>query len=99
VPMLPVAAGIAATQRQILVYSVPLVVAGVAPAFLGIASPLYGIAAGLLGVVFLVLAWNVYRMNPRDAFMAPARRLFAFSLLYLFLLFAMILAEGIVGGA
>src|SRR5436190_4338076 len=100
VPMLPVAAGVAATQRQILIYSLPLVVAGVAPAFLGIASPLYGIAAGLLGGVFLLLAWNVYRMNPRDAFMAPARRLFAFSLLYLFLLFAMILAEaGIAGGA
>ena len=98
VPMLPVAAGLAATQRQILVYSVPLAVAGVAPAFLGMASPLYGFAAGLLGAVFVGLAWNVSRMDVRDAFMGPARRLFAFSLLYLFLLFAMLLA-GVAGAA
>ena len=98
VPMLPVAAGLAATQRQILIYSVPLAVAGVAPAFLGMASPLYGVAAGLLGAVFVGLAWNVSRMDVRDAFMGPARRLFAFSLLYLFLLFAMLLA-GVAGAA
>jgi protoheme IX farnesyltransferase len=98
VPMLPVAAGPAATQRQILVYSVPLAVAGVAPAFLGMAGPLYGVAAGLLGAVFVALAWNVFRMDVRDPFMGPARRLFAFSLLYLFLLFAMLLA-GVAGAA
>src|SRR5437016_1136350 len=86
VPMLPVAAGVEATKRQILAYSVPLAVVGVAPYFLGMASAFYGLAAALLGAVFVVLAWKVYRMDTGDAFMGPARRLFAFSLLYLFLL-------------
>jgi protoheme IX farnesyltransferase len=98
VPMLPVVAGIAATKRQILIYSVPLAIVGVAPAFAGMASPFYGVVAGLLGVLFVGLAWNVSRMDVCDAFMAPARRLFAFSLLYLFLLFAMLLA-GVAGAA
>jgi protoheme IX farnesyltransferase len=92
VPMLPVAAGVAATRRQILVYSAALVPVGIAPAFLGMASPAYGISAALLGAVFLGLAWRVYRMDGADPFMKPARQLFAFSLLYLFLLFAILLA-------
>jgi protoheme IX farnesyltransferase len=99
VPMLPVVAGIEATKRQILFYSVPLAIAGVAPAFLGMASPFYGFAATLLGAVFVILAWNVYRMDARDAFMGPARRLFAFSLLYLFLLYAVLLAEAMLRSA
>jgi protoheme IX farnesyltransferase len=93
VPMLPVVAGIEATKRQILLYSIPLVVAGVAPAFLGMAGPVYGLVAAVLGAVFLVLAAGVVRMDPRDPFFGPARRLFAFSLLYLFLLYAVLLAE------
>jgi protoheme IX farnesyltransferase len=98
VPMLPVAAGHGATKRQILLYSLPLAVAAVAPAFLGMAGLVYGLVAALLGAVFVRLAWNVYRMEPGDVFMGPARRLFAFSLLYLFLLFAMLLAGAGIGG-
>ena len=98
IPMLPVVAGLAATQRQMLVYSVLLAAAGVAPAFLGMASPVYGVAAAILGGAFVFLAWQVFRMSPGDKEMRPARRLFAFSLLYLFLLFAMLLAEHGLGG-
>jgi len=93
VPMLPVVRGIAATKRQILVYSVILALAGVAPTALGMASPAYGVIAGVLGAVFIFLAWQVSTMPADDAAMRPARRLFAFSMLYLFLLFAVLLAE------
>jgi protoheme IX farnesyltransferase len=95
VPMMPVAAGHRSTKIQMLIYSVALALAGVAPAFLGMASIAYGIAAAGLGGVFLALAWQVFRMDEADTLMRPARRLFAFSLLYLFLLFAMLLAEGL----
>ena len=99
VPMLPVAAGLAATKRQILAYSLLLAPVGVAPAFLGIASPAYGVVAAILGAAFVALAVAVCRMPAGDRIMAPARRLFTFSLLYLFLLFAMILAERGLGWA
>jgi protoheme IX farnesyltransferase len=93
VPMLPVVNGVAATKRQIFVYSVILALAGVAPAALGMATPAYGVIAGVLGAVFIFLAWQVGAMPADDTAMRPARRLFAFSMLYLFLLFAVLLAE------
>jgi len=93
IPMLPVAKGLRATQVQMLAYAVPLAVVGVLPAFLRMASPAYGVIAAILGVTFVFLTWQVYRMPASDKEMRPARRLFAFSLLYLFLLFAMLLAE------
>jgi protoheme IX farnesyltransferase len=93
VPMLPVARGLRATQVQMLAYSVPLAVVGVLPAFLRMASPAYGVVAAILGATFVFLTWQVCRMPETDREMRPARRLFAFSLLYLFLLFAMLLAE------
>ena len=99
VPMLPVVSGAAATKRQILLYSVVLAVfAAIAPVAVGIASFAYGVVAAALGAVFVFLAWQVMRMPEGDREMRPARRLFAFSMLYLFLLFAILLVEGAVPG-
>jgi protoheme IX farnesyltransferase len=93
VPMLPVVAGHAATRRQILIYSVILALSGLLPTFVGMASIAYGIIAGALGAIFVALAVRVYRMDRRDTLMRPARQLFAYSLLYLLLLFLLLLAE------
>jgi protoheme IX farnesyltransferase len=93
VPMLPVVAGHRATRRQILIYSVILALSGLLPTVVGMASIIYGIIAAALGAIFVALAVRVYRMDPRDAMMRPARQLFAYSLLYLLLLFLMLLAE------
>ncbi len=94
IPMLPVVAGEAATKRHILAYAVILsVAAAVLPPLAGVTSWSYAVIAGGLGAVFVWLAWAVFRMPADDAAKLPARRLFAFSLLYLFLLFAVILAE------
>jgi protoheme IX farnesyltransferase len=57
------------------------------------ATPAYGAVAAVLGAVFLVLAWQVFRMPDSDKTMRPARRLFGFSLIYLFLLLALLLVE------
>jgi protoheme IX farnesyltransferase len=91
--MMPAARGIPATRLQILLYSLVLAPVGVVPAFIGMATPVYGVIAAALGLVFLVLAWRVYRMPDGDTRMKRARRLFGFSLLYLFLLFAVMLLE------
>jgi protoheme IX farnesyltransferase len=94
VPMLPVVAGAARTKREILVYSLVLTVtAALAPPLLGFATFAYGVAAAALGLVFVWLSWSVYRMPESDREMRPARRLFAWSMLYLFLLFAILLVE------
>jgi protoheme IX farnesyltransferase len=93
--MLPVVSGAANTKLQILIYSVVLTLAAaILPPVLGFATPAYGVVAGLLGVLFVYIAWTVYRMPADDTEMRPARRLFTYSMLYLFLLFAILLMEG-----
>ena len=95
VPMLPVVAGVPRTKRDIVLYSVVLTLfAAVAPLVSGIAGWSYGVVAGALGAVFVWLAVEVARMPAGDREMRPARRLFTFSMLYLFLLFAILLVRG-----
>jgi heme o synthase len=90
VPMLPVVAGEAATRRQILIYSLLLAPLGAAPWLLGYAGALYGIAAIAAGAAMIVLALRVWREHGGYA---ASKQLFAFSILYLFLLFAALLAD------
>ena len=93
VPMMPVVAGERETKRQILLYSLLLAPLGMAPTFIGMSSWFYGGFAGLLGLVFVGFALAVYR-EEGDSY---ARRTFAFSIFYLFLLFASLIADKAVG--
>jgi protoheme IX farnesyltransferase len=92
VPMLPVVAGAAATRRQILRYTLVLVPAGTAPWLLGYAGLGYGVVALTTGAIMLALAVQV-RREQREGAAGADKQLFAFSILYLFLLFAALLAE------
>jgi protoheme IX farnesyltransferase len=91
VPMLPVVAGKSATTRQILVYSVLLVPISLLPWALGFADAIYAAIAAVCGVTFVVLAFRLRRSGDTDP-RGPSR-LFAFSIFYLFLLFAAFLAD------
>ncbi|MBK5912470.1 protoheme IX farnesyltransferase [Rhodothalassium salexigens] len=86
VPMLPVVAGRRATRAQILAYSVLLAPLGVVPFLLGTAGALYGLVAAILGLVFVARAWAVWRADDATD-VAPAKKLFGFSIVYLFALF------------
>jgi protoheme IX farnesyltransferase len=97
IPMLPNVAGDDETRKQILIYSLILAPLGVAPFFLGVAGVVYGVAASVLGIVFLLFALDIYRRSKGAAADRAARRLFAYSILYLFLLFAMLLVEPMIG--
>jgi protoheme IX farnesyltransferase len=94
VPMLPVVAGHGETKRQILIYTLLLWPLGMAPAWLGIAGALYGAAAAVLGALFVLCAVRVMRESDSAAAgFGEARRMFAFSILYLFLLFALMIVD------
>ncbi len=95
VPMLPVVAGEAETRRQILLYTFLLAPLGVAPWLLGYAGPLYGVVAVATGAALIALALRV--RAERQGY-AASKQMFAFSILYLFLLFAMLLADRFSGG-
>jgi heme o synthase len=98
VPMLPVVAGSAETRRQILVYSILLAPVGAAPWLLGYAGAVYGLTALAAGALMIALAWRLRREGDGARTMQLARQLFAFSIVYLFVLFAVLLIEsGLVG--
>jgi heme o synthase len=94
VPMLPVVAGAEETRRQILLYSAMLVPVGAAPWLLGYAHAIYGVTALLAGALMVAFAWRVRREREGERAERAAHRLFAFSILYLFVLFAVLLVEG-----
>jgi len=93
IPMLPNVSGEAATRMHILVYSLILVPVGILPFALGFGGLVYGVASILLGANFLRLAWQTFRMPDADPKMQPAKRLFAFSIFYLFALFLILIGE------
>jgi heme o synthase len=95
IPMLPVVAGERETRRQILLYTAILAPLGVAPWLLGYAGPAYGLAALVLGAIMIVLALRVWR--ERGGY-AASKQMFGFSILYLFVLFAVLLVDRISGG-
>ncbi|MGB7101443.1 MAG: heme o synthase, partial [Xanthobacteraceae bacterium] len=90
IPMLPVVAGQTETRRQILFYSLILAPLGAAPWFLGYAGAVYGIVAVATGAAIVALA---IRLRVEQTGHVAAKRMFAFSILYLFLLFAMLLID------
>src|SRR5215510_1603914 len=97
IPMLPVVAGMQETRRQILLYAFVLAPVGAAPWLLGYAGAIYGVTAIAAGGAMAGLAWRL--RNERDGARAEraAQQLFAFSILYLFVLFAVLLVEGGLG--
>jgi len=96
IPMLPVVSGDASTRRQILLYTLILVPLGIAPWPLGYTGAIYGMTAAISGAIMLMLGWQVLRERPPAE--RASRNLFAFSILYLFLLFAVLLADRGWGG-
>ncbi len=96
VPMLPVVAGPDATRLQILLYALVLVAVAIAAWLLGYFGPGYGAVSVISGAGLLWLAVSVYREREGVAAVRAARRLFGFSILYLFALFATLLIEAMV---
>src|ERR1700751_4161280 len=95
-PMLPVIAGATETRRQILPYALVLAPVGVAPWLLGYPGALYAIAAALAGGAMIALAIRVRAEAPGYT---ASKQMFGFSILYLFLLFAMLLVDRMAGGS
>jgi protoheme IX farnesyltransferase len=94
IPMLPVVAGVRNTRRQIFIYSLPMAAAAVLPWPLGLTGAIYGVAASALSAAFVLLAVPVLTNRATEpSGMAPEKRLFGFSVLYLFALFGALVAD------
>jgi protoheme IX farnesyltransferase len=94
VPMLPVVSGPKVTRQQIALYTLPMAAAAVAPWPLGLTGPVYGIAAAALSLAFAALSLQVLANQATEpAGMKPEKRLFAFSILYLFTVFGALVLD------
>lgn len=94
VPMMPVVHGARETKRQMLIYTVLLLPLGTAPCFAGFASwTLYGTASVVLGLLFLAAAVSVWL----DESERSAKRMFGYSIFYLFAMFALLIADNMLG--
>jgi heme o synthase len=97
IPMLPVVAGEDETRRQILLYSLVLVPVGAAPWLCGYVGAMFGVTAVVAGLLMVWLAWRVMAPGDKRSRERAAMRLFAFSILYLFVLFALLLVDNHLG--
>jgi heme o synthase len=97
IPMLPVVSGAAETRRQILIYSLVLAPVGAAPWLFGNAGLIYGVTAVVAGAMMAQLAFQLHRFGDTPAGDRAAKRLFGLSILYLFLLFAVLLIDDRLG--
>ncbi|PJR16650.1 protoheme IX farnesyltransferase [Sinorhizobium meliloti] len=93
VPMMPNVCGEATTKRQIVIYAVLTAISGVCPTLLGFASLGYGAFATAMGLGFVWYSLGVLRMPEGDKRMVPAKKLFAFSIAYLFAIFSALLVD------
>ncbi|PND19876.1 protoheme IX farnesyltransferase [Ensifer sp. MMN_5] len=93
VPMMPNVCGEATTKRQIVIYAVLTAISGVCPTLLGFASMGYGAFATAMGLGFVWYSLGVLRMPEGDKRMVPAKKLFAFSIAYLFAIFSALLVD------
>ncbi len=93
VPMLPVVAGLDETRRQIVLYTMILLPVAVSPVLIGLGGLAYGITSIILSGVFGWLVFKVWRVREGRAADAQAKKLFLFSIFYLFALFAVLLGE------
>lgn len=97
VPMLPVTAGRRATGRQILAYTALLIPVTLLPLPMGISGLLYEVAAIALGIGFATHAWRLFKELTNPDLITPdsatARKMFAYSIRYLFLLFLALLVD------
>lgn len=94
IPMLPVVAGEAATRRQILLYTAIMGVAALAPVLLNLTGVVYGLTALIATAIFAAMAMQVALRRESDPkLMGPEKRLFKYSVLYLFLLFGAVVVD------
>lgn len=96
VPMMPNVAGEKSTRNQMLAYAFVLAPVGVLPWMLGFASPFFGVISAMLGAGFVFLTYRVWANAGTDETLKAEKRLFAFSIFYLFAVFAVLLGEAII---
>ena len=94
IPMLPVVSGVKSTKINIFVYSIILVIISIIPYFFGYFGLTYLISSIFLGSYYIYLCYDLLSHSGRDKIIA--KKIFIYSILYLFLIFIIILIDNII---
>jgi heme o synthase len=97
IPMLPNVAGRPETRKQMLIYALLLIPTVALPCMFGVGGALYAAGTGLLTAIFVKDTVDVYRLSDTPAGDKACKALFKFSIIWLFAVFALILAEKLIG--
>lgn len=95
IPMMPVVAGRGTTRKQIMFYSIVMILVTFSPVFTGMLGPVYAVTAAILGFIFLWFSWQLISIG--DLSTRPSRRLFGYSIVYLFGLFGIMPIDQFIG--
>jgi protoheme IX farnesyltransferase len=96
IPMMPNIKGADRTRLEILLYTIVLAPVGLLPWIMGFGGLAYGLVAIVGGLAMLILALRVYKSREGAGANKVAMQLFGGSILYLFVLFAVLLLEHLV---
>ena len=96
IPMMPNVMGEASTKFQIFLYTLIVAPVAVLPWYMGFAGPVYGLFAAGMGVAFITYAWRVWQAPTGKDMIKPAKKMFGFSILYLFGIYAVLLGDVLV---
>lgn len=98
IPMLPVVSGHRATKRQMLAYTLALLLVAPAPYLLGVVGPFYAVGTIVLGLLFLICAVRVLQEDGEATGFKAAKQMFGFSIFYLFAVFGLLIIDRLPAG-
>lgn len=93
IPMLPVVSGIEFTKKNIFIYALILFPITILPFYFNFAGLIYLIPALILGIIYIFLTYKLLKANTKINEEKYSKKIFAFSILYLFLIFSLLLTE------
>jgi protoheme IX farnesyltransferase len=93
IPMLPIVSGVEFTKKNIFIYALILFPITILPFYFNFAGLIYLIPALILGIIYIFLTYQLLKANNKTNEEKYSKKIFAFSILYLFLIFSLLLIE------
>ena len=97
IPMLPVVSGVDFTKKNIFAYALLLFPITILPFYFNFAGLVYLVPTAILGIFYIWLTFKLLKANNKKDIGKFSKKIFAFSILYLFLIFTLLLIESFIG--
>ena len=95
IPMLPLTSGVENTKKNILVYSILMLPVIILPYLIGFVGNIYLVSSVFLTIYYIYLCYELYNFKKNKFEILKAKKVFSYSILYLFLVFVLFLVDKI----